>query len=132
MHNLMELESTMLRDDRPAFRVGDTVKMHMRITEEGGKERIQVYEGVVIRRTRRGVRSTVTVRKISYGVGVERILPLHSPNIAKMEVIKSAHVRQARLYFLRDLRGKAARLKPRRRNLEVTGWAIKRKSKGKS
>jgi len=132
MHNLMELESTMLRDDRPAFRVGDTVKMHMRITEEGGKERIQVYEGVVIRRTRRGVRSTVTVRKISYGVGVERILPLHSPNIAKMEVIKSAHVRQARLYFLRDLRGKAARLKPRRRNLEVTGWAIKSKNKGKS
>ena len=129
MHNLMELESTMLRDNLPTFRVGDTVKMHMRITEEGGKERIQVFEGVAIRRTRRGVRSTVTVRKISYGIGVERILPLHSPNVAKMEVVKSAHVRQARLYFLRDLRGKAARLKPRRRNLEITGWALKGKGK---
>ena len=132
MHTLTELESTMLREDLPSFRVGDTVKMHMRITEDQGKERIQVFEGVVIRRTRRGLRSTVTVRKISYGVGVERILPLHSPNIAKIEVIKSAHVRQARLYFLRDLRGKAARLKPRRRNLEVTGWAIKGKGKGKA
>ena len=129
MQRLTEIEQTMLRSDLPSFRVGDTVRMHMRITEDPGKERIQVFEGVVIRRTRRGARSTVTVRKVSYGVGVERILPLHSPSIAKIDVTKSAHVRQARLYFRRDLRGKAARLKPRRRNLEATGWAVKGKVK---
>ena len=96
-------------------------------TRDRLRTKSRIFEGVAIRRTRRGVRSTVTVRKISYGIGVERILPLHSPNVAKMEVVKSAHVRQARLYFLRDLRGKAARLKPRRRNLEITGWALKGK-----
>ena len=131
MQKLDELDKASLREDVPAFRAGDNVKVHVKVIE-GSKERIQVFEGVVIRRTRRGIRSTVTVRKISYGIGVERILPLHSPNIAKIEVVKSAHVRQARLYFLRDLRGKAARLKPRRRNLEATGWALKGKGKGKS
>lgn len=116
MHSLIDIEQELLRDDIPAFRPGDTVRVHVRITEDPGKERVQVFEGVVIRKNSRGLRTSFTVRKVSYSVGVERIFPLHSPQIAQIEVVKSAHVRRARLYFLRDLRGKAARLKPRRRH----------------
>ncbi len=95
---------------RPAFRVGDTVNVHFRI-REGDKERIQVFKGVVIRRTKGGSGATFTVRKVSGGVGVERIFPLHSPRIEKIEITARGHVRRSRLYYLRDLRGKKARLR---------------------
>ena len=94
----------------PAFRVGDTVRVHTKISE-GDKERIQIFEGVVIRRKRGHLSSTFTVRKVSYGVGVERIFPVYSPRIDKIEIIASGQVRRARLFYLRDLQGKAARLK---------------------
>jgi large subunit ribosomal protein L19 len=94
----------------PEFRVGDTVRVHTKISE-GDKERIQIFEGVVIRRKRGHVTTTFTVRKMSYGVGVERIFPLYSPRIDKIEVISSGKVKRARLFYLRDLQGKAARLK---------------------
>jgi len=108
------IEKSQLRD-RPAFRVGDTVNVHFRI-REGEKERIQVFKGVVIRKTRGGSGATFTVRKISGGVGVERIFPLHSPRIEKIEVAARGHVRRSRLYYLRDLRGKKARLRERQRH----------------
>ena len=95
---------------RPAMRSGDTVRVHVRV-REGDKERIQIFEGVVIGRHRGGTRASFTVRKVSFGQGVERIFPLHSPTIRKVEVVRSAKVRRARLYYLRELRGKAARLK---------------------
>ena len=95
---------------RPAFRVGDNVRVHFRI-REGEKERVQVFQGVVIRRSRGGAGASFTVRKVSYGVGVERIFPLHSPRIEKIEITARGHVRQARLYYLRELRGKKARLR---------------------
>jgi len=107
------IEKAQLRDV-PPFRVGDTVNVHFRI-REGEKERIQVFKGVTIRRTRGGARATFTVRKISYGVGVERIFPVHSPRIEKIEITARGHVRRARLYYLRDLRGKKARLGESRR-----------------
>jgi large subunit ribosomal protein L19 len=94
----------------PGFKVGDTVKVHSKISE-GDKERIQVFEGVVIRHRRAHAHSTFTVRKISYGVGVERIFPIYSPRIDKIEIISSARVKRARLFYLRDLHGKAGRLK---------------------
>jgi large subunit ribosomal protein L19 len=94
----------------PPFRVGDTVKVHFRI-REGDKERIQVFEGVVLRRTGGGLTATFTVRKVSYGVGVERIFPVHSPRIEKIEIVARGHVRRARLYYLRELKGKKARLR---------------------
>ena len=94
----------------PAFRVGDTVRVHTKISE-GDKERIQIFEGVVIRRRRGHLSSTFTVRKVSYGVGVERIFPVYSPRIDKIEIIASGQVRRARLFYLRELQGKAARLK---------------------
>ena len=94
----------------PAFRVGDTVRVHTKISE-GDKERIQIFEGVVIRRKRGHLSSTFTVRKVSYGVGVERIFPVYSPRIDKIEIIASGQVRRARLFYLRELQGKAARLK---------------------
>ena len=94
----------------PKFRVGDTVKVHTKI-KEGEKERIQIFEGVIIRRRRAQVNTTFTVRKISYGVGVERIFPLYSPRIDKIEIMSSAKVKRARLFYLRDLHGKAGRLK---------------------
>lgn len=109
------LEREQKRVDIPDFRGGDTVRVHVRI-KEGEKERIQVYEGVVLRRRGGGVGETFTVRKISYGVGVERIFPLHSPAIDRVEVVTRAKVRQGRIYYLRGLRGKAARLKERGRN----------------
>ncbi len=118
MHNLMDVEAPYLREDLPAFRPGDTVRVHVRITDDPGKERIQVFEGVVIRRNSRGARSTFTVRKVSYGIGVERIFPMHSPKVAALEVVRTAHVRRARLYFLRQRFGKAARLRTRRRHIK--------------
>ena len=95
---------------RPRIKAGDTVRVHVRV-KEGDKERIQIFEGIVIGLRRGGVRSTFTVRKVSFSQGVERIFPLHSPTIQKVEVVRSAKVRRAKLYFLRDLKGKAARMK---------------------
>lgn len=109
------LEREQQRVDIPEFRGGDTVRVHVRI-KEGEKERIQVYEGVVLRRRGGGAGESFTVRKISYGVGVERIFPVHSPAIDRVEVVTRAKVRQGRIYYLRGLRGKAARLKERGRD----------------
>ncbi|OGP81986.1 MAG: 50S ribosomal protein L19 [Deltaproteobacteria bacterium RBG_13_65_10] len=119
--NLMEkFEKSQERAGLPGFRPGDTVKVHVKILE-GEKERIQVFEGVVIRKRAGGVRASFTVRKISYGVGVERIFPLHTPMIEKIDLIQRGRVRRSRLYFLRKLRGKAARIRPRRVLLPSTG-----------
>ena len=96
--------------DRPRMKAGDTVRVHVRV-KEGDKERIQIFEGVVINLRRGGVRATFTVRKVSFGQGVERIFPMHSPIIQKVDVVRSAKVRRAKLYFLRELKGKAARMK---------------------
>ncbi len=101
--------------EKPAMRSGDTVRVHVKV-REGEKERIQVFEGLVIGMHRGGVRATFTVRKVSFGQGVERIFPLHSPIIDKVEVVRSAKVRRAKLYFLRNLRGKAARMKEQKRS----------------
>jgi large subunit ribosomal protein L19 len=114
-----KIEAGELKKEASQVRVGDTVKAHIRIVE-GEKERIQVFEGVVIRLHGGGVRETMTLRKISFGVGVERIIPLHSPRLEKTEIIKRAKVRQAKLYYLRELRGKAARLKELRPKLDST------------
>ena len=107
------VEQAYLRSDIPDFRPGDTVKVHVRVVE-GSRERVQVFQGVVIRRQNGGLRETFTVRKISFGVGVERTFPLHSPSIAKFEVVSRGKVRRAKLYYLRELRGKKARIKERR------------------
>ncbi len=104
------IDREQMKTDIPQFRPGDTVKVHAKVRERG-KERIQVFEGVVIRKRRGQKRSTFTVRKISFGVGVERIFPLHSPNVAKIEVIRYGKVRRSKLYYLRKKRGKAARIK---------------------
>jgi large subunit ribosomal protein L19 len=105
-----KIERDQMRMDIPDFRVGDTVRVHTRILE-GDKERIQVFEGVVIRKHRGGANATFTVRKVSYGIGVERIFPLHSPRIDKIEVLRRGRVRRARLYYLRERIGKAARIR---------------------
>ena len=116
MHTaIAELEQAQLRDDVPAFRPGDTLKVHVRV-KEGNRSRIQVFQGVVIRRQGGGIRETFTVRKISYGVGVERTFPVHSPSIDKIETVTRGKVRRAKLYYLRELRGKAARIRERREN----------------
>ncbi len=107
------VEQSFLRSDIPEFRPGDTVKVHVRVVE-GTRERVQVFQGVVIRRQNGGLRETFTVRKISFGVGVERTFPVHSPSIAKLELVTRGRVRRAKLYYLRDLRGKKARIKERR------------------
>src|SRR5580692_6444766 len=107
---LAEIESKLLRTDLPDFRVGDTIRVHYRIVE-GDKERIQIFQGVVIKRHRAGARSTFTVRKISFNIGVERIFLLHSPRVDKIEIVSKGVVRRARLFYLRELQGKAARVK---------------------
>ena len=107
------LDMRNLKDDVPAFGPGDTLKVHVRVIE-GTKERVQVFQGAVIRRQGSGLRETFTVRKVSYGVGVERTFPLHSPTIAKIEVLTRGDVRRAKLYYLRDRVGKAAKIKEKR------------------
>ncbi|AYY12729.1 50S ribosomal protein L19 [Actinobacteria bacterium YIM 96077] len=114
MHTLDVVDAAQLRDDIPAFKAGDTVKVHVRVVE-GNRSRIQVFQGVVIRRQGSGIRETFTVRKISFGVGVERTFPVHTPIINKIEVVTRGHVRRAKLYYLRNRRGKAARI-PEKRN----------------
>jgi large subunit ribosomal protein L19 len=113
MNQLQEVENAYLRPAPPEFRPGDTVKVHVRV-KEGDKERIQIFQGVVISRRGGGTRETFTVRKMSGGVGVERIFPIHSPTVDKLEVVRRGKVRRAKLYYLRDLRGKAARIEERR------------------
>jgi len=110
----MELVEKAQLIERPRMKAGDTVKVHVRV-KEGDKERIQIFEGVVIGLHRGGTRASFTVRKVSFGQGVERIFPLHSPVIQKVEIVRSARVRRAKLYFLRDLKGKAARMKETKR-----------------
>lgn len=113
MNIIDQIEQTQLREDIPSFSPGDRVKVHVKI-KEGDKERIQIFEGDVIRYRKGGARSTFTVRKISYGVGVERVFPLHSPQLDKIEVVHHGRVRRAKLYYLRDLSGKAAKIKEER------------------
>ena len=110
MNIVQEITQEQLRKDIPSFRPGDTLKVHVKVIE-GTRERIQLFEGVVIKRHGGGISETFTVRKISYGVGVERTFPLHSPKIDKIEVARRGKVRRAKLYYLRELRGKAARIK---------------------
>ncbi|HSP99473.1 MAG TPA: 50S ribosomal protein L19 [Candidatus Dormibacteraeota bacterium] len=110
MHPTIEaIEREQLQQNLPEFKPGDTVKVHVKVIE-GEKERVQVFAGVVIRRSRGGIRANFTVRKVSYGVGVERTFPLHSPRVDKIEVVTRGHVRRAKLYYLRGLSGKAARI----------------------
>jgi len=113
MHKLDDVDEASLREDIPAFRAGDTVKVHVKVIE-GTRSRVQVFQGVVIRRHGGGIGETYTVRKVSFGVGVERTFPLHSPVIEKIEVMVRGDVRRAKLYYLRDLRGKAAKIKEKR------------------
>ncbi|GIO53139.1 50S ribosomal protein L19 [Paenibacillus cellulositrophicus] len=114
MNILQEITKEQLRTDIPSFRPGDTLKVHVKVIE-GSRERIQLFEGVVIKRRGGGIAETFTVRKISYGVGVERTFPINSPKIEKIEVARYGKVRRAKLYYLRELRGKAARIKEIRR-----------------
>lgn len=112
MNRLDGVETTQMKQETPAFQSGDTVKVHVRI-KEGNKERLQVFEGVVIAKKHGGVRETVTVRKVSFGIGVERIFPLHATIVDHIDVVRRGKVRRAKLYYLRNLRGKAARIKER-------------------
>jgi large subunit ribosomal protein L19 len=113
---LNAIEKPQLKQGIPAFRVGDTIKVHAKVVE-GDKERIQIFEGIVIGRQGAGSREVVRVRKLSYGVGVERLFPVHSPMIDKIEIAKEGKIRRAKLYYLRELRGKAARIKEKERAL---------------
>lgn len=113
MNTLDALDAKSLRTDIPDFRPGDTLKVHVRVIE-GSRQRVQIFQGAVIRRQGGGARETFTVRKVSFGVGVERTFPVHTPNIAKIEVVTRGDVRRAKLYYLRDLRGKAAKIKEKR------------------
>jgi large subunit ribosomal protein L19 len=115
MKLIEELEKEMMRLDHPDFLPGDSVKVHVKI-REGEKERIQVFQGIVVGKKNRGAQTSFTVRKVSYGVGVERVFPLHSPAIDKIEIISRGQVRRAKIYYLRKLRGKAAKIKERRVN----------------
>ena len=115
MHILDVVDAASLRSDIPEFRVGDNVKVHVNIIE-GNRSRVQVFQGVVIRRSGEGVRETFTVRKVSFQVGVERTFPVHSPVIEKIELVSRGDVRRAKLYYLRDLRGKAAKIREKRDN----------------
>src|SRR6476659_7831089 len=120
MHILDSVDAASLRDDVPEFRAGDTLKVHVKVVE-GNRSRIQVFQGAVIGRQGDGVRETFTVRKVSFGVGVERTFPLHSAVIDKIEVVTRGDVRRAKLYYLRDLRGKAAKIKEKRDTVPVKG-----------
>jgi large subunit ribosomal protein L19 len=113
MNTLDTVDAESLRSDVPDFRPGDTLKVHVRVVE-GSRSRIQIFQGVVIRRQGGGLRETFTVRKVSFGVGVERTFPVHTPIIDKIEVVTRGDVRRAKLYYLRDLRGKAAKIKEKR------------------
>ncbi len=113
MNNLEMVERASLRDDIPEFRAGDTVRVNVRVVE-GGRERVQTFEGVVIARNGKGTSASFTVRKVSYGVGVERIFPVHAPIVQSIEVIRRGDVRRSKLYYLRDRVGKAARIKEKR------------------
>lgn len=115
MHKLDGVNASQLREDIPAFRAGDTLKVHVKVVE-GTRSRIQVFQGIVIARQGTGVGATFTVRKVSFGVGVERMFPLHAPTIDKIEVDRRGDVRRAKLYYLRGLRGKAARIREKREN----------------
>ena len=116
MHTLDTLDAASLRGDVPAFRAGDTVKVHVRVVE-GNRSRIQVFQGIVIRRSGGGVRETFTVRKVSFGVGVERTFPVHTPIVDHIDVVTRGDVRRAKLYYLRALRGKAAKIKEKRESI---------------
>jgi large subunit ribosomal protein L19 len=123
MNVLDAVDAKSLRKDIPQFRAGDELKIHVRVIE-GSKSRIQVFQGIVIRRQGDGVRETFTIRKVSYGVGVERTFPVHTPVIEKIELIKKGDVRRAKLYYLRDLRGKAAKIREKRDGIEGYGDGI--------
>jgi large subunit ribosomal protein L19 len=116
MNTLDALDADSMRDDVPDFRPGDTLEVHVRVIE-GNRSRVQVFQGVVIRRQGGGLRETFTVRKVSYGVGVERTFPVHTPVIEKIKVVTRGDVRRAKLYYLRDLRGKKAKIKEKRENI---------------
>jgi large subunit ribosomal protein L19 len=131
MNLLDQIEHKEMKETTPEVRIGDTVRVHIRIVE-GSKERVQVVEGVVIKMRGSQNRKTITVRKVSFGVGVERIFPLHSPRVEKVEVMKHSKVRRAKLYYLRELRGKAARLKEVRIQSTKTKKKSKKKSKAKA
>jgi large subunit ribosomal protein L19 len=113
VHALVSLEQTQMKQNLPEFRAGDTVRVHVRIVE-GNRERVQAFEGIVIAMSGSGARRTFIVRKVSYGVGVERVFPLHSPKIDNIEIVRRGLVRRAKLFYLRQLKGKAARIKERR------------------
>ncbi|RNE49423.1 50S ribosomal protein L19 [Corynebacterium alimapuense] len=113
MNLLDHVDAAQLREDIPSFRPGDTLDVHVKVIE-GSNERTQLFKGVVIRRQGSGIRETFTVRKVTFGIGVERTFPVHSPTIEKLEVVRRGDVRRAKLYYLRDLRGKAARIKEKR------------------
>jgi large subunit ribosomal protein L19 len=113
MHTLDDLDALSIRSDVPDFRAGDTLKVHVRVIE-GTRQRVQIFQGVVIRRQGGGIRETFTVRKVSFGVGVERTFPVHTPVIDKIEVVTRGDVRRAKLYYLRELRGKKAKIKEKR------------------
>ncbi len=113
MDAMNRLEKEHMRTDIPQFRPGDTIKVHVKI-KEGDKERLQAFQGIVIRKRKGGLRSSFTVRKISYGIGVERIFPTHSPTIDRIEIVQRGQVRRSRLYYLRNLKGKAARIREKK------------------
>jgi ribosomal protein L19 len=123
MNILDAVDAVSLRKDIPQFRAGDELKIHVRVIE-GNKSRLQVFQGIVIRRQGDGVRETFTIRKVSYGVGVERTFPVHTPVIEKIELVKKGEVRRAKLYYLRDLRGKAAKIREKRDGVEGYGDGI--------
>lgn len=131
MNVLDQIEQKEMKEQAPEVRIGDTVRVHIRIVE-GAKERVQVVEGVVIKMRGSQNRKTLTVRKVSFGVGVERIFPLHSPRVEKVEIVKHAKVRRAKLYYLRELRGKAARLKEIRVHTKKGNSQSKKKAKAKA
>lgn len=131
MNLVDQIEHKEMKEAAPEVRIGDTVRVHIRIVE-GAKERVQVVEGLIIKMRGSQNRKTITVRKVSFGVGVERIFPLHSPRVEKVEIVKHSKVRRAKLYYLRELRGKAARLKEVRVQSTKTKKKSKKKSKAKA